>query len=107
MTPSSASIRFEGRTASGYKPCSDNYDMSAGRIDLSVEDPRGSHAKFVHPDLPRRPTPSSSWRTCALPLSGGPPGLWEGMAQHMTRTVRRDVATSLDPDEFDGPVDKD
>lgn len=37
----------------------------------------------------------------------GPPGLWEGRTQHMTRTIRRDVAMPLDPDEFDGSVDKD
>ncbi len=37
----------------------------------------------------------------------GPPSAWEGRAQHMMRLIRADVATPLDPDEFDGPVDKD
>ncbi|MFC0862291.1 aromatic ring-hydroxylating dioxygenase subunit alpha [Sphaerimonospora cavernae] len=37
----------------------------------------------------------------------GPPSAWEGRAQHMMRMIRQDVATPLDPDEFDGPVDKD
>ncbi|MGW4426598.1 hypothetical protein [Streptosporangium sp. NPDC004631] len=50
-----AIARFEGRTTSGYKPHSDNYDMSADRTDLSIEDLRGSHAKFVYPVLPPQP----------------------------------------------------
>jgi choline monooxygenase len=37
----------------------------------------------------------------------GPPSTWEGRAQHMMRLIRRDVATPLAPDEFDGPADKD
>ena len=30
----------------------------------------------------------------------GPPSAWEGRAAHFMRTVRRDVATPLAPDEF-------
>jgi phenylpropionate dioxygenase-like ring-hydroxylating dioxygenase large terminal subunit len=37
----------------------------------------------------------------------GPPSVWEGRAQHMMRLIRQDVATPLDADEFEGPVDKD
>jgi choline monooxygenase len=37
----------------------------------------------------------------------GPPSAWEGRAQHMMRLIRQDVATPLDADEFEGPVDKD
>ena len=35
----------------------------------------------------------------------GPASTWETRATHLIRLVREDVATPLDPDEFDGPVD--
>jgi choline monooxygenase len=34
----------------------------------------------------------------------GPPTAWEGRAAHVMRKIREDVATPLDPDEFDGPI---
>jgi phenylpropionate dioxygenase-like ring-hydroxylating dioxygenase large terminal subunit len=63
-------VRFEGRTASGYKPHKlEVDDPAAGRTDLPEEERNGHYADFIYPTLTPLPFPTMLLLVQAEPLA--------------------------------------
>jgi phenylpropionate dioxygenase-like ring-hydroxylating dioxygenase large terminal subunit len=60
-------VRFEGRTASGYKPHKD--DVAKGRVDLGEEELRGGYADHIYPNVTPLPFPTRLMMVRADPIA--------------------------------------